>query len=521
MSEAPLYDIAIVGFGPSGAVAAGLLGAQGFSVYVCDRLTEVYDKPRAISLDHEILRVFQQMGVLQSIEPFTEPFTDSVWHGVDDQPIRRMSTVPPPHPLAHPPSIVFTQPPVERILRAHAQSFPKVHVELGCELVGLEQHPDHVVLRLRELAPVADAGAPSARAEDGRQVRARWLIACDGASSTARSLCGITLDDLSFDENWLVVDVLVGDAALARLPQTSAQYCRPDRPVTYLICPGRHRRWEIAINPGEDPQAVATPEGTWALLAPWVSPDDAQLWRQAAYRFHALVASRWRDRRVLLAGDAAHQQPPFLGQGMCQGIRDVTNLCWKLGAVLRREAGERLLDSYGLERGGHVTALTTRIKHIGQLIGERDRQRARDRDARLLAECGGVVRPTPRQDVQPPLAQGLLSADPHPARGTLFPQAWIAVDGSAPRRMDDLLGCGWRVIVAPGQPLADPVPAGIPGLRIARVGDPGLIETEGVLSAWFARHSLAAAIIRPDHYVYGVAENRAALERQLRSLRLD
>lgn len=515
-----IVDVAIVGFGPSGAVAAGLLGAQGWSVHVCDRLTEVYDKPRAISLDHEILRVFQQMGVLEAITPFTEPFTDSVWHGVDDQPIRRMSTVPPPYPLAHPPSIVFTQPPVERILRAHAQSFAGVQVALGQELVGLAQHADHVVLELRPSAPhPASSGVSGSSAP--QRIRARWVIGCDGASSTVRTLAGLALNDLAFDERWLVVDLQVGDAALARLPRTSAQYCRPDRPVTYLICPGRHRRWEIAINADEDPQRIATPEGTWALLKPWLAPHEAELWRQASYRFHALVAQRWREGRVLIAGDAAHQQPPFLGQGLCQGVRDVTNLSWKLGSVLRGEAGERLLDTYGIERGAHVTALTTRIKQIGQLIGERDPVKARARDQRLLDEGGGVVRPTPRQDVQPALSAGLLSAEPHPARGTLFPQPWLASDNGPAQRMDDRLGRGWRVIVASNQPLPDPAPRALADWRIVRLGDAGFRETEGVLAQWFARHAAIAAIVRPDHYVYGVASDAAALVRQLAALRLD
>ena len=502
-------DVAIVGFGPSGAVAAGLLAAQGLTVHVCDRLAEVYDKPRAISLDHEILRVFQQMGVLDQIEPHTEPFTDSVWHGVTDQPIRRMSTVPPPFPLAHTPSIVFTQPPVEKILRAHAQSFSGVQVDLGTELIGLVQHPDSVDLQLREIA--------SGRV---RSIEASWVIGCDGASSTVRTLTGLGLDDLAFDERWLVVDLLVGDKALARLPQTSAQYCRPERPVTYLICPGRHRRWEIAINADEDPQQVATPEGTWALLAPWLAPHEATLWRQAAYRFHALVAKSWRERRVFLAGDAAHQQPPFLGQGMCQGLRDVSNLSWKLGAVIRGEAPPKLLDSYGLERRGHVTALTTRIKHIGQLIGERDPARARERDARLVAESGGVVRPTPRQDVQPPLAEGLLSRHPHAARGTLFPQPWLLDADGMRVRMDDRLGCGWRLILAPGTSIPPDFAPAIPAVRLARLGDPDLIEADGVLAAWFSRHAVTAAVVRPDHYVFGVADGALPITAVLSELRI-
>ncbi len=296
------FDVAIVGFGPSGAVAAGLLGAQGIRTFVCDKLRDVYDKPRAIALDHEIIRLFQQMGVAKLIKPYTEPFTDSVYYGVDGQIIKRMSTVEPPFPLGHTPSIVFTQPPAERILREHAQSFPSVTVALGQTLTQVTQDNALVTLAL-----AGDDGTSST-------VQARYLIACDGASSTVRGQVGMALEDLGFDEPWLVVDVLVNEKGLAKLPQTSVQYCNPERPSTFLICPGNHRRWEISINPGEDPKEVATPEGTWKLLAPWLTPDDATLWRQASYRFHALVAAEWRRGRIFVAGDAAHQQPPSWGR---------------------------------------------------------------------------------------------------------------------------------------------------------------------------------------------------------------
>jgi 3-(3-hydroxy-phenyl)propionate hydroxylase len=502
------YDVAIVGFGPSGAVAAGLLGALGIRTYVCDKSREVYDKPRAISMDHEIIRLLQQMGVAKKIKPFVEPFTDSVFYGVDGQVIKRMSTVAPPYPLGHTPSVVFTQPPAERILREHAQFFPSVTVALGQTLTQITQDAKLATLTLQ--------------GEDGQTstVQARYVIACDGASSTVRSQVGITLEDLDFDEPWLVVDVLVNERGLAKLPTTSVQYCKPERPSTYLICPGNHRRWEIAINPGEDPKQVATAEGTWKLLTPWLTPADATLWRQASYRFHALVASEWRKGRVFVAGDAAHQQPPFLGQGMCQGLRDVANLCWKLQAVLQAGAPEHLLDSYGHERKAHVIDLTTRIKAIGQIIGERDPARARARDAKLLADCGGVVQPTPRQDVQPALRAGLLAAQQHPARGTIFPQPWLVVDGDK-QRMDDVLGSGWLLVLdqqTDAALLQQARKQARPGLTVVQLGTPGFTETEGVLARWFERHACRAALVRPDHYVYGVASDASQLSTQLASL---
>jgi 3-(3-hydroxy-phenyl)propionate hydroxylase len=181
---------------------------------------------------------------------------------------------------------------------------------------------------------------------------------------------------------------------------------------------------------------------------------------------------------VFLAGDAAHQQPPFTGQGMCQGIRDVANLAWKLQYVLTGKAADKLLDTYEEERKQHVTRLTGVIKDIGKIIGERDPVAARERDRRLLEQAGGQVPTLPRQNLIPPLEGGFRSESLHSAIGTLFPK-----DGQA----------GMRVVVRPK--------AGAPVLR-----------------GWFERYHALAAIVRPDHYVFGIANSNPALERTLREM---
>jgi len=490
-----MHDVAVVGFGPSGAVAAGLLASYGLSTFVCDRSTQVYDKPRAIAVDHEILRVFQQIGVIEQVEPDVEPFTPSEYFGVDGQLIRRMTMIDPPYPLGYTPSNVFTQPIVEQKLRDRVSGMPGVTTALGWEVKRVEQDEESVELQLQDAAGVQ------------RRIRARYLVACDGASSGIREAMGLELEDLAFDEPWLVVDVLANDRGLAKLPKTSVQYCDPERPSSFLIGPGRHRRWEISLKEGEDPQHAATPERTWELLSRWIDPADGELWRQASYRFHALVARQWRRGRVFIAGDAAHQQPPFLGQGMCQGIRDVANLSWKLRAVLRGEvapqAVEALLDSYGIERGEHVRQLTARIKDIGAVICERDPERARARDAHLLAQGGGVVVDTPRQDVIPRLEHGLLSTGQSAARGTLFPQPWL-VDGGERRRFDQLAGDGWLLVRRPG--LAHGADAAAGRLKPHTLQLPEAAEPDGLLAAWFERNGCVAALVRPDRYVFGTAE---------------
>jgi 3-(3-hydroxy-phenyl)propionate hydroxylase len=180
---------------------------------------------------------------------------------------------------------------------------------------------------------------------------------------------------------------------------------------------------------------------------------------------------------VFLAGDAAHQQPPFTGQGMCQGIRDVANLSWKLHHVLAGKAKERLLDTYEVERRAHAKRLISVVKDIGSVIGERNVEKARARDRFLLAEAGGKVETVPRQHLIPPLERGFLSSQPHPANGTLFPR-----DGAT----------GLRTVRAEG--------------------------TQGVLAEWFKQNLGIAAIVRPDHYVYGVARTEAELDRMLKEM---
>jgi 3-(3-hydroxy-phenyl)propionate hydroxylase len=379
------------------------------------------------------------------------------------------------------------QPELEAELRATAAGYPSVELAPGCEMIACSEDDEAVELTLR--------------GDDGQQrtVRAAYVIGADGAAGTLRRTIGATFEDLAFDQPWLVIDVHVDAAALARLPQTNVQYCEPARPCSYIIGPRNLRRWEIMLLPGEDPLAASSEANVWQLLARWITPADAKLWRTAPYRFHTLIADRWRRGRIALAGDAAHVTPPFLTQGLCQGLRDAANLAWKLDAILGGAASDDLLDTYQRERAPHVRATTLVAKTFGELIGERDPVAARERDERLLAEGNGAPPVRIRSAIVPPLADGFLRDSP--AAGSIFPQP--VTTGEV--RLDDVHQ-GFRLVdvAANGAIHITPV-------RLAREGvAPGapirIEERDRFIAAWFASAGASCALVRPDHYVYGTGD---------------
>jgi hypothetical protein len=353
-----------------------------------------------------------------------------------------------------------------------------------------------------------------------RQVRARYVLACDGGTSSLRTRLGLEMEDLQFDEPWMVVDVLVNEELADRLPATNIQFCEPERPCSYIVGPGVHRRWEFMINADETPAGIQEPESIKKLLSRWLAPHEYVVWRASAYRFHALVLKTWRDGNVFFLGDAAHMTPPFMAQGMCQGIRDAANLVWKLAMVNRRLASPKLLDTYQQERLPHVRHTTLVTKQLGQVICERDPARAATRDADMLAEMAKSTGPVVRQSLIPGLAAGLLAPDDATgARGSLFPQPLVADNQGREALLDELTGLRFRVIAAAGVDLA-PLQAQLDSwdkeaalpLVLARlagasgeVGQAEFRDKQGILQEWLLRHNCKVVIVRPDHYVYGGA----------------
>jgi 3-(3-hydroxy-phenyl)propionate hydroxylase len=275
------------------------------------------------------------------------------------------------------------------------------------------------------------------------------------------------------------------------------QVADPHRAATFLPLPGGRYRWEFRVRPGETAEQLAEPGRLAALLAPFGAA-DVRVERAAGYTYRAQVADRWRDRRVLLAGDAAHLTPPFIGQGLGLGLRDVHQLAWKLAAVLDG-ADDALLDTHQAERAPHARTLVRVALLLGRLMTGGGRAAAAVRTA-LLAGARRVpaVAALAVSARTPPLRRGPLvdrrGRSGRRLAGALVPQPAVRVAGRE-CRLDDVLGPGAAEVVAP--PGGGPAVRRLPGGEWVAVEDPG-----GVLRGWLG--GARGVVVRPDRVVRAV-----------------
>jgi 2-polyprenyl-6-methoxyphenol hydroxylase-like FAD-dependent oxidoreductase len=498
-NDGELYDVAIVGYGPVGQVLAGLLGRRGHRVAVVERHREIYPLPRAVRSDGEVLRVMQNLGVIDDIAHELLPVTQYTWFGADGDPIMQIDL--PPHPSGWP-DVLFHQPTLEAALRACVTREPSVEAMLGLMVETVSQSGDEVAL-----VAVSDSGETTT-------IRSRYVVGADGANSVVRQQAGIGQADLGFSEYWLVVDIRPFDMAdFAHLPAASQQ-CDPVRPATVVGNGTRHRRWEFMLLPGETPDDFADPARVWEMLGDVTGPDRAELVRHAVYNFRSLIADSLQDGRVFLAGDAAHVMPPFMGEGMCTGIRDANNLAWKLDLVLRGLASPDVLQTYAPERLPYVHQAVHVSVEMGRVSCVLDPMAAAGRDAAMRS---GQAPPPPPP---PPMSSPLIANDPDDLlAGRLSVQGNFALADGEACRGDDLVGSGFTLITSSGDPRAEADPqllawfASIGGTiaTLDPVVEGHLTDIDGTFTGWLQAHNATGLITRPDQYVFGsTSESRPA-----------
>ena len=474
------FDVAIVGYGPAGATLAHLLGQCGLKTLVLERESTHYHLPRAVHFDAEVMRVFQWIGIADEMEPLTHRHPGMKFVAPDGTLLLDW-----PRPQGEGPhgwraNFRFHQPDLEALLRDHLARRPEVVIRTRCDVFHVEDTGDLVTLRYED----------TSRGKVER-VQAKYVVGCDGARSLIRRYIEGGMEDYGFHERWLVVDVIL-KKDVPELGDHSIQYCVPERPATYVRTPGLRRRWEITVKPDEDSTEISKPERVWELLSDWISPEQAELERTAVYTFHSLVAEDWRKGRLLLAGDACHQTPPFMGQGMCAGTRDVANLYWKLALICQGkvtgEAAENLLDTYESERKPNAREYIKTAVRLGGLIntaGTDEALRA------ALPSANGSAR---MESIAPPIGPGLGIGE---KSGRLFGQPRLN-DG---RLIDDVYRHRF-VIVAEDELAAD-----------LHLLDGVALVTTSVSNAadHLAKLGASATVLRPDRHTLGSADTREDL----------
>ncbi|MGU3586398.1 bifunctional 3-(3-hydroxy-phenyl)propionate/3-hydroxycinnamic acid hydroxylase [Rhodococcus sp. C26F] len=501
--DIPHYDVAVIGYGPTGVTAANLLGQLGLKTVVIERNSDIYGRARAISTDEEVLRIWQQVGLADRLQKDMLPGGAVAFVDSGGNPIIETAAV--PRGSGHPPQQFIYQPALEKVLRDGVDRFPDVEVLLEHECLRVLQDGAGVELMLADL-----------RTDSFVRIRASYVIAADGGSSPTRAQLGIGYEGRTYAERWVVIDTKV----LEEWPGHDRLrfHCNPARPTVDCPTPLGHHRWEFPVRDDEDENELVSEAAIWRVLnGQGITDTQVKILRAVVYSHHVRFADRWRVGRIFLAGDAAHAMPPWIGQGMSAGVRDVANLCWKLAAVLEGSLPESILDSYQQERLPHVREVTDRAVKVGKIITQHDRTLAAVRD-RLFPIILRIPRVADwlRDNRWIPHAfypHGLLAvpkAAETAAVGWLIPQPWVLDEKGDRARLDDVVGGRWTILhLGPAQAWPGWRTAGVPSVRLASPGTipvaGAVVDLDAILISWMHTKGATAVVLRPDGVVFAAA----------------
>lgn len=510
------FDVIQIGYGPVSKASALFLERMGWSVGVFERWEEVYPLPRAVCIDHELYRVLHASGLGDVATRVCNDAPTYRWFNADWKELLAIDWA--AGSISGGSEVNFIhQPSFEWAMDARIKESKRVSLNFHCEAIAILQDADRVTVTIRDT-----------KIGTTRDYTARYLIGIDGANSFVRESLGIKRTDLGFEADWLVIDFALDGGLTARdlgIPECG-QYANPVRPTT--IVPGGVeadgrvlRRWEFMRLPHETKEEMVKEEKVWELLNAWIKPDQGQLIRHALYSFRSLVADTFQKDRIFLAGDAAHVMPPFMGQGMCAGLRDVWNLSWKLDLVLRGKADASLLQTYTPERAPHVTDIIKISMFLGSIICMPDPEEARKRDEMFLG--GNAPKPAPF----PILTDGMLERDGSGAvmapAGELSCAGTVRLGGRT-GRYDSFVPAGTFTLVlqhgfavsAEAKRLCQDS-----GIAIVTVADrrsateDQIGDTQGQFGRFMAEHGIGAMLVRPDFYLFGGAQDGQRLDRML------
>jgi 3-(3-hydroxy-phenyl)propionate hydroxylase len=470
------FDVVVVGCGTTGLTLARLLTSAGVRVAVVDRWRLPVSYPRATHLDDEIMRVFQTLGLAHMEPGFTGVgfyrFVDPKGRVVMEFDMHLGLTT-----QGWQSDYMFQQPDWESAMRGLVQESSVGTTFFGFQLLEVEDTGEAAHLLLRE----------GSSGEETR-ISASYVVGCDGANSAVRRLMASEQIDFHATHRSLIVDIKPFVSS-PNLPDNLDSFIRGGirNPITYLSIAQGQLRFEWLLRPDDDANEFERPNRIYELLSEWFRPSEYRIARADVYQWRAVLSDPWRDGRIFIAGDACHEMPPHLGQGMCSGVRDATNLAWKLPLVIRGEASPDLLDTYESERSPHVRVI---VETAGMMANQIE----------AMEELPPHIEPPPVEErgaIRPPMGPGIFN-DGDRWAGTLAEQPRLA-DGTL---LDDVVGFRFALVGNPANlgDISQESEALLDRLDVRVVSD-----SSAEVEAWLGRLEVGAVLVRPDRYVCGTA----------------
>ena len=397
------FDVTIVGLGPIGGTLANLIAMNGFSVLILEREKSLYPFPRAVHFDDEIMRVFQTIGITKNFLKYTiinkgTKFVNSKGKVILDWPRPKKITE-----NGWYPSYRFNQPDLERQLRKRLKKYKKVNIRQNSEVNKIKNFKNYVKIIFKDTSD-----------KKIHEVKSKYVVGCDGANSITRKQIGTKMDNLGFTQKWAVIDLILKRNKI-NLPDRTIQYSNPKQPATYCRNVGKRRRWEFAIRNNLSEKTILSEKYIWNFLKPWLNKSEAYIERKTIYTFKSAISRNWKKGRTFIAGDAAHLMPPFMGQGMCAGIRDVSNLAWKINKCLRDKHNDKFLNSYQSERFSNVKEYIETTMRMGVFVNAVESTQI---TKNISSNEDGTKS---MQSIKPKLGRGLGKINDK-NRGKIFPQ---------------------------------------------------------------------------------------------------
>ena len=481
-TEKCFFDIIIVGLGPVGALLANLLGKFNFNVLVLEQKKEIHPSPRAIHFDGEVMRIFQNAGLASEVKKIARPSHKGMhFIGSKNETLFVRKGVDGLGDQCWENSWYFFQPDLEKVLRGGITRYPNINVKLG-----------EMVSDIDNQGSTISVSASSSKG-DKNDYQGRYLIGCDGARSIVSKELPAEIEDLGLDEQWLVIDLKGEDSSIRfkTLPDHTIQHCDPERPMTRCYISSSRRRWEIMVMPDDDIEEIVNEECIWPILSPWIKPEDATIERVQIYTFHSIIRDSWIKDNIILVGDSAHQSPPFLGQGLCAGIRDASALAWRLGLLLEGKLTPDSIVAYAEERKSHVREYIDLAVKCGKTIKTGDPQ---------LITSYFEQKTTNQNNVfafpKPQLGSGDWMQGPSPL-GQISPQFVMDSGGLS----DDEALYRFILIIKSNLGVKDDKALN----KIIKDWKIKVIVENKSANKWLDSFNVEAVLIRPDRYVYGLA----------------